>query len=33
MKGFYKKYLFWINCVTNGNGALLPTVFKLTEQN
>jgi hypothetical protein len=33
VKGFYKKLLFWINCVNNGNVAVFPTVFELTEQN
>lgn len=34
VKGFYQKLLFWINCVNtrNGNVAVLPTVFELTEQ-
>jgi hypothetical protein len=33
VKGFYKKLLFWINCVNKGNSAVFPTVFQHTEQN
>jgi hypothetical protein len=33
LKGFYKKHLFWINCVNKGNIAVFPTVFEHTEQN
>ena len=33
VKGFCKKLLFWINCANNGNVAVFPTVFELTEQN
>jgi hypothetical protein len=31
-RGFYKKLLFWINCV-NVNLSVFPTVFELTKQN
>jgi hypothetical protein len=31
MNGFYKKFLFRINCVDNENATVFPTVFELTE--
>jgi hypothetical protein len=33
VKRFYKKLLFRINCVNNGNVTVFPTVSELTEQN
>jgi hypothetical protein len=33
VKGFYRKLLFWINCVNKRNAVVFPTVFELTEQN
>jgi hypothetical protein len=33
VKGFYKKLLFWFNCVNKGSIAVFPTVFEHTVQN